>query len=165
VSSSKFGDAAYAYGLAALVDGLPLPHDRVAEGEVTDIRIPHAAIRGELARLPLLWESIAVEVNRRCCGVNLQMQQFVFDAPLVRAASLLLGLFAKNGEHGEPGPVTIEPRLPQERLAELLGHVQAMGRGAGARAVPGRGRRVALWPRHRAESVKANGPSTDVREV
>ena len=90
-------------------------------GEVTDIRIPHAAIRGELARLPSLWESIAVEVNRRGRSVNLQMQQFVFDAPLVRAASLLLGLLAKNGEHGEPGPVAIELRLPQERLAELLG--------------------------------------------
>ena len=117
----KFDDAAYAYGLAALVDGLPLPHDLVAEGEVTDIRIPHAAIRVELARLPSLWQSIAVEVNRRGRGVNLQMQQFVFDAPLVRAASLLLGLLAKNGERGAPGPVAIELRLPQERLAELLG--------------------------------------------
>ena len=71
--------------------------------------------------MPSLWESIAVEVNRRGRGVNMQMQQFVFDAPLVRAASLLLGMLARNGKDGEPGPVAIELRLPQERLAELLG--------------------------------------------
>jgi len=117
----KFDDSYYAYGLAALVDGLPLPHDLVADGPVTVIRIPHAAIRGELARMPALWQSIAVEVNRRGRGVNRQMQQFAFDAPLVRAASLLLGMLANNGRDCERGPVAIELRLSQERLAELLG--------------------------------------------
>ena len=53
--------------------------------------------------------------------MNMQMQKFVFDAPLVRAASLLLGMLARNGKDGERGPVPIEVRMPQERLAELLG--------------------------------------------
>jgi len=117
----KFDDSSYAYGLAALVDGLALPHDLVAEGQVTVIRIPHATVRGELARTPALWESIAVEINRRGRGVNMQMQQFAFDAPRVRAASLLLGMMAQSGKGTEPGPVAIELRLSQERLAELLG--------------------------------------------
>jgi CRP/FNR family cyclic AMP-dependent transcriptional regulator len=120
----KFDDASYAYGLFSLVDGLRQGHDLVADGHVTVIRIPHAVIRGELARLPSLWESFAVEATRRARGMNLQMQQFAFDAPLVRAASLLLGMLAhegKSGETCEQGPVAIELRLPQERLAELLG--------------------------------------------
>lgn len=118
----KFDDLSYAYGLAPLLDGLTLPHDLVADGQVTVIRIPHGAIRGELARLPSLWESIAVEVNRRGRGVNMQMQKFVFDAPLVRAAALLLGMLAKKrGYNSERGPVPIEVRMSQERLAELLG--------------------------------------------
>ena len=117
----KFDASAYPYGLAALVDGLPLPHDLVADEPVTVIRIPHAAIRAELARLPALWESIAVELNRRGRSVNMQMQQFVFDAPLVRAASLLLGMLEMGARPAAPGPVPIELRLPQERLAELLG--------------------------------------------
>lgn len=117
----KFDDASYAYGLFSLVDGLTLGHDLVADGAVTVLRIPRAAIRGELQRLPSLWESVAVEATRRARGMNLQMQQFVFDAPLVRAASLLLGLLANKGMDGEHGPVVIEHRLPKERLAELLG--------------------------------------------
>jgi len=48
-------------------------------------------------------------------------QQFVFDAPLVRAASLLLGMLAKNGRHSQTGPQIIDLRLSQGRLAELLG--------------------------------------------
>jgi CRP-like cAMP-binding protein len=117
----KYDDAPYAYGLASLIDGQTPPHDVLADGPVTVIRMPYTAIRAELARLPVLWESIAVEVNRRGHGLNRQIQQFVFDAPLVRAAALLLGMLAKNDEDGEPGPVDIGLRLPQERLAELLG--------------------------------------------
>lgn len=117
----KFDDSFYAYGLAPFMDGLTLPHDLVADGSVTVIRIPYAALRSELARTPTLWESVAVELNRRGRSVNMQMQQFVFDAPLVRAASLLLGLLAKVGKGNEQGPVAIEFRLSQERLAELLG--------------------------------------------
>jgi CRP-like cAMP-binding protein len=117
----KFDDSHYAYGLTSFVDGLTVPHDLVAAGQVTVIRIPHAAIRAELSRLPSLWESIALEATRRGRGFNRQMQQFVFDAPRVRAASLLLGMLGKSGQLGDDGPVTIDLRLSQERLAELLG--------------------------------------------
>jgi CRP-like cAMP-binding protein len=117
----KFDDSSYVYGLFSLVDGLAQGHDLVADSLVAVIRVPHAAIRGELERMPSLWESVVVEATRRARGMNLQMQQFVFDAPLVRAASLLLDMLAKCGKGDERGPVAIEQRLPQERLAELLG--------------------------------------------
>jgi CRP/FNR family cyclic AMP-dependent transcriptional regulator len=117
----KFDDSSYAYGLFSLVDGLAQGHDLVADGQVAVIGIPHASVRSELQRMPSLWETLAVEAIRRARGMNLQMQQFVFDAPVVRAASLLLGMLAKNGNNGERGPVAIKVRLSQERLAELLG--------------------------------------------
>jgi|GEM_PF-3403532 len=117
----RFDDSPYAYGLFSLADGLKQGHDLIADEPVAVIRIPHAAIRGELERMPSLWESVVVEATRRARGMNLQMQQFVFDAPLVRAASLLLGMLANSAKGDQPGPVAIEHRLPQERLAELLG--------------------------------------------
>jgi CRP-like cAMP-binding protein len=117
----KIDDSPFAYGLAPLVDGLALHHDLIADGPVTVIRIPHAAIRAELTRMPLLWESIAVEATRRGRGFATQLQQFVLDAPMVRAASILLGLLAKSESQGHDGPVAIGFRLPQERLAEMLG--------------------------------------------
>lgn len=117
----KFDDSAYAYGLSPLVDGLPPPHDVVADGPVTIVRMPIAAVRAELARGPALWESVALEVNRRGHGLSRQVQQFVFDAPLVRAAALLLGMLATSGQAAENGPTDLRLRLSQERLAELLG--------------------------------------------
>jgi CRP-like cAMP-binding protein len=117
----NFEGKSYAYGLAPLVDGLALQHDLVADGHVTALRIPHAAIRAELTRTPVLWESIAAEATRRSRVFMTQWHQFVFDAPLVRAASLLLGLVAKSGRDDGDGPVAIDLRLPQERLAEMLG--------------------------------------------
>lgn len=117
----KFDASPYAYGLFSLVDGLTQGHELLADEQVAVIRIPHAAIRGELEHVPSLWESIVFEVTRRARGMNLQMQQFAFDAPLVRAASLLLGMLAGNDKGDEQGPVAVQHRLPQERLAELLG--------------------------------------------
>ena len=71
--------------------------------------------------MPVLWESIAAEATRRSRAFMAQWHQFVFDAPLVRAASVLLGLVAKSGKDTGDGPVAIDLRLPQERLAEMLG--------------------------------------------
>ena len=117
----KFDASPYAYGLFSFVDGLAQGHELIADEPVSVIRIPHASIRGELDRKPSLWESVVVETTRRARGMNLQMQQFVFDVPLVRAASLLLGMLAGNGKGDEQGPLTIEHRLSQERLGEMLG--------------------------------------------
>jgi len=114
----KIDDSSFAYGLAPFADGLAHHHDLVADGPVTFIRIPLAAIRAELTRRPALWESIALEVIRRSRIYVTQLHQFQFDAPLVRTAALLLGLLANNSHDG---PVTIDLRLPQERLAEMLG--------------------------------------------
>lgn len=117
----NFDAESYAYGLAPLVDGLAQQHDLVADGHVTALRIPHAAIRAELSRKPALWESIAAEATRRGRAFMAQSHQFVFDAPLVRAAAVLLGLVAKSGKDTGDGPVAVDLRLPQERLAEMLG--------------------------------------------
>jgi CRP/FNR family transcriptional regulator, cyclic AMP receptor protein len=111
----------YVYGLAPVVDGLALQHDLVVDEHATAVRIPHAAIRAELARAPALWESIAVEATRRSRAFLSQWYQSVFDAPLVRAASLLLGLVAQTGKDSGDEPVAIALRLSQERLAEMLG--------------------------------------------
>jgi hypothetical protein len=45
----------------------------------------------------------------------------VLDSPQVRAASLLMGLLAQTGKDGIGGAVTIDVRLSQERLADMLG--------------------------------------------
>lgn len=117
----KFDASRYAYGLAPLMDGRPLPHDLLADGPVTIVRVPHVAIRAALKSAPALWESIALELQRRAVGMNLQMQKFLFDAPLTRAASLLLGLLSSLDRDGVERGAAIELRLSQERLAELLG--------------------------------------------
>jgi len=114
----KIDDSSFAYGLAPLIDGLAHHHDLVADGPVTVICIPLAAIRAELTRRPSLWESIAVEVIRRSRVYVTQLHQLQFDAPLVRTAAMLLGLLARDSQEGR---VTINLRLPQERLAEMLG--------------------------------------------
>jgi CRP-like cAMP-binding protein len=114
----KIDDSSFAYGLAPLADGLAHHHDLVADGPAIVICIPLAAIRAELTRRPALWESIALEVIRRSRVYVTQLHQFQFDAPLVRTAAILLGLLAKDSQGG---PVTIDLRLPQERLAEMLG--------------------------------------------
>jgi CRP-like cAMP-binding protein len=117
----KIDETHFAYGLASLVDGLALQIDLIADGQVSVLRIPHAAVRAELTRMPSLWESISVETIRRSRRYATQLNQFVFDAPQVRAAALLLGLLAKSGDDTHDGPATIDLRLSQERLAELLG--------------------------------------------
>lgn len=117
----KFDDASYAYGLMAFIDGLPTPHDLVSSSPVTVIRVPHTALRHELTCMPSLWESVALESTRRGRGDTMQMQQFVFDAPLVRAASLLVGMLAKDGQDGQGSKAVIDLHLPQERLGELVG--------------------------------------------
>jgi CRP-like cAMP-binding protein len=111
----------HVYGLMPLIDGLPMPHDLVVHAQATTVRIPYAAIRAELARVPALWESIAVEVACRSRLTVSLWFRFVFDAPQVRAASILLGLVARSGKETEDGPVAIDLRLSQERLAEMLG--------------------------------------------
>lgn len=117
----KIDDAAFAYGLASLADGLPLQIDLVADGPVTVIRTPIAAVRAELTHMPALWQSIAVETIRRSRRYATQLNQFVLDTPLVRAASLLVDLLVRTGQDGVDGVVPIDFRLSQERLADMLG--------------------------------------------
>jgi CRP-like cAMP-binding protein len=117
----KADATARAYGVLPLVDGQPMPNDLVADGPVVALRIPHAAIHAELARTPLLWQSVAADVTERARRYAEQMKQFVFDTPRVRAASLLLGLASQGAGVEAGGPVVIGMRLPQERFAEMLG--------------------------------------------
>jgi CRP-like cAMP-binding protein len=117
----KIDNAAFSYGWASLADGLPLQIDLVADGPVTVVRIPIATVRAELTRMPALWESVAVETIRRSRRYATQLNQLVLDTPRVRAASLLMGLLAQTGKVGIGGAVTIDVRLSQERLADMLG--------------------------------------------
>jgi CRP-like cAMP-binding protein len=117
----RIEDAAFAYGLAALADGLPLQIDLIADGPVSVIRTPIAAVRAELTRMPALWETIAVETIRRSRRYATQLNQFVLDTPLVRAASLLLDLLVRRGQDSAVGAVLVDFHLSQERLADMLG--------------------------------------------
>jgi len=98
-----------------------MPRDLTSTEAVTVIRIPHAAIVAELSRAPELWQAIAVEVAARARRNADQMKRFVFDAPLVRMASLLLGLATNDIAGGQPGPLTLSLRHSHERVAEMLG--------------------------------------------
>jgi CRP-like cAMP-binding protein len=106
------------YGLAPLYDGEPMLHDLLAVDPVVLLRIPFAAVRTELAAAPALWESVGLEMCARYRRSAKQMTRFVFDAPRVHMAALLVGLAGK-GASGD-GPISIDMRLPQEKLAEML---------------------------------------------
>lgn len=117
----KVDATARAYGLLPLLDGGEMPSDLIAVEPVTAIRIPHAAIGAELALAPTLWQSVAIDAAERARQYTEQMKQFLFDASLVRAASLLLGLAAHELGRTDAGPAVVVVRLPQARLAEMLG--------------------------------------------
>lgn len=106
------------YGLAPLFDGEPMLHDLLAVDPVVLLRVPIAAVRTELAAAPALWESVGAEMCARYRRSAQQMTRFVFDAPRVHMAALLVGL-AGQGAGGD-GPIRIDMRLPQEKLAEML---------------------------------------------
>lgn len=109
-----------AYGLLPLLDGRKLPNDVVAIEPVTALAVPYTAIRTELSRDPALWESLAVEMGVRARAAMEQMKRFVFDPPYLHMAALLVEL-AERKTGSRNGPATPELRLPQERLAEMLG--------------------------------------------
>ncbi len=106
------------YGLAPLFDGEPMLHDLLAVGPVILLRVPFAAVRAELTAAPALWESVGLEMCARYRRSALQMTRFVFDAPRVHMAALLVGLAGKGA--GGDGPIGIDMKLPQDKLAEML---------------------------------------------
>jgi CRP-like cAMP-binding protein len=103
-----------------MFDGREMASDLIAVGRVTALVIPYAAIRAELAREPALWEAVAVDAAVRARSYTDQMKRFLFDAPRVRMAALLVSL-AHGGARAEDGAIEIGIHLPQERLAEMLG--------------------------------------------
>jgi len=125
------------YGLLPLLDGREVPSGLTAIEPATVLEIPYSAIRAELAVQPGLWESIAIEAGLRARGYTIQLKRFMFDAPRVRAAAVLLGLAATSGEPTATG-IRIALPLSQERFAEMLGvsrqwvstFVREMARGA-----------------------------------
>lgn len=108
------------YGLAPLFDGEPMLHDLIAMEKVSILRIPFTAVRAELAAAPALWESVGGEMCARYRRSATQMTRFVFDEPRVHIAALLVGLAGKTARGHDAGPVTIDMRLSQELLAEML---------------------------------------------
>ncbi len=116
----KVGTAGAIFGMASLVDDVPMQHELIALSALTTLAIPHAAARLELAAAPALWESIAREATARGRLFMGELRQFVFDNPRQRMAVVLLALAHGSAKAGE-GPIPLAVRLPQERLAEMLG--------------------------------------------
>jgi CRP-like cAMP-binding protein len=112
--------AGRAYGLIPLIDGGPMTNDVAFVAGGIALEIPFAAVHTELAADPLLWATVAREVNARGRRFTEQLKSFLLDALRFRAASLLLGLVPPQ-RHNAPMPSSIELRLPQERFAEMLG--------------------------------------------
>lgn len=108
------------YGIAPLIDDLPMRHEVIAVTPVAALAIPHWAVRKELAAEPGLWASIAHDAAGRSRVVLGELRRFVFDDPRQRMAAVLIGLAQGSAKVGD-GPVHIPVRLPQERLAEMLG--------------------------------------------
>lgn len=109
------------YGLAPLLDGEAMMHELIAVDAVTLMSLPFDALRAELDAAPGLWQSLAVEMCSRYRRVSAQMTRFVFDAPRVHMAALLLGLVDEDQRAAaRVEAVVIGMRLSQERLAEML---------------------------------------------
>jgi CRP/FNR family cyclic AMP-dependent transcriptional regulator len=109
-----------AYGLIPLIDGLPMTNDMIFTEPGLAIEIPFEAVHGALSADPSLWASVARESNARGRRFTEQLKSFLFDALRYRAASLLLGLLAPQGQAGKDA-APIEWRISQERFAEMLG--------------------------------------------
>jgi len=116
----KVAGSSGVYGLLPMFDGREMASDLIAVGRVTALVIPYAAIRAELAREPALWETFAFDAAARARSYTDQMKRFLFDAPRVRMATLLVS-FAHGGARAQDGTIAIDVHLPQERMAELLG--------------------------------------------
>jgi CRP-like cAMP-binding protein len=116
----EISQGASLHGLLPLLDGRAMPNDLIAIEPTTALAIPFAAIRDELAMAPALWQTLCDGAVRRARCYAEQMMQFLFDTPRVRMAEALLRL-AQGEVQGTDGRVVIGMRLPQERLAEMIG--------------------------------------------
>jgi CRP/FNR family transcriptional regulator, cyclic AMP receptor protein len=117
----KMAAGASMYGFIDMVDGKEAINDVIALDRLRAIRIPHAAVRAELQAAPELWESIAIELAARARYYTDQMKRFVFDQPRVHLAVLLTNLARATGIVAQGHPVSIEQRLSQDMIAEMLG--------------------------------------------
>lgn len=115
----EIASAGSLHGLLSLLDGRSAPTDLIAIEPTTALSIPFAAIRAELEHSPALWQTIAHASGECARRHGEQTVQFLFDPPRVRMATALLDLCAEDAT--ATGPVVVGVRLPQERLAEVLG--------------------------------------------
>jgi CRP/FNR family transcriptional regulator, cyclic AMP receptor protein len=109
------------YGLAPLVDGLPMQHELSTLAPARGLLIPFAAVRAELGASPALWASVAREATSRGRHYFGLIREQAFDAPRVHMASLLLGLARSGDGPAGAGSADLSVRLSRERLAEMLG--------------------------------------------
>ena len=116
----KVVSAGTVYGIAPLIDDLPMQHEVIAITPVAVLAIPHWALRKELEADRDLWISIARDAAVRSRVILGELRRFVFDDPRQRMAAVLIGLARGSAKAGN-GPIPIAVRLPQERLAEMLG--------------------------------------------
>ena len=109
------------FGFAPLIDGLPMQHELSTLAPARGLLIPFAAVRAELDASPALWASVAREAASRGRRFFGHMRERAFDAPRVHMAALLLGLAPPVDGPAGDGTAELSVRLPQERLADMLG--------------------------------------------
>jgi CRP-like cAMP-binding protein len=109
------------FGLAPLIDGLPMQHELSALAPARGLLVPFEAVRAELGASPALWASVAREATSRGRRFFGQLRERAFDAPRVHMAALLLGLAQPVDGPAGAGTADLSCRLPQERLADMLG--------------------------------------------
>ena len=150
------------HGIGSLVDGVAMPNDVTADEPATVLAIPIAAVRGELARAPVLWESVAIEVTARARAFVDEVRALLLRPLRPRLVGLLLWLATSSGTRSDRGTVANGPRLPQERLGEMLGVSRQTVTGlvrelAGDGLVHWRYGRVTLLDLERLQAIAAEG--------
>lgn len=113
--------ASAVYGIACLIDGGAMANDVMADQPTVTVAIPIDAVRAELARTPALWQSIAFDVARRGRHAVDLLATHLFEPLRLRALRVLLALADATGTPDGEGRLVLGLRLPQERLAEMLG--------------------------------------------
>ncbi|MEG1041051.1 MAG: Crp/Fnr family transcriptional regulator [Pseudomonas sp.] len=110
-------EAPHWFGEISLFDGQPRTHDAQAEGVVSLLWIPHAALLALLAQHPQHWRDFALLMSQKLRWVFVALEQQSLMAAAPRVAHRLLQMAAGYGEVDGSRRVL---QLSQEQLALML---------------------------------------------
>ncbi|MDD0974447.1 Crp/Fnr family transcriptional regulator [Pseudomonas fontis] len=105
------------FGEISLFDGQPRTHDALAEGTVTLLWVPQAALLALLEKQPQHWRDFALLMSQKLRWVFVALEQQSLLAAAPRVAYRLLQIAAGYGEVDGPRRVL---QLSQEQLALML---------------------------------------------